>query len=325
MKRVLYVIFVLSAVCVFSSAGFAAGIQETRYLQFVKSIDPIAAKIASSNKPVMQETERNEYYNVPDSALDTPYDTSDIEYFYGRMWKTKSTTAAYYYETAWKGAGLTYFETTDSSLRFAGNIRIGSPRSALEKFFSYKSRDYGENVYFIDYGGSSLTFELKNNKVTKIFFASFFITPEKIVNAVKPGLDKVFTENVSGNEADIRTDEDMDEDFASATVSYVRDMNLPKSITDSGTFALIKALGSTRLKAKSGDAWLYSLPDTRASRIKKLNYGQSLRGIMYFTSYSGGVWCYVETYHGPEGWVLNEKIDWVDWEEDGYEFDRDND
>ena len=142
------------------------------FYNFIDSILPIASRIASAQQPILQDVSEND-----EEMQEFGYPPVS----YGRLWQDKRNNyVAYSYTSAWKGAVLVYFETTDPSLSFAGGIHVGSTEQQLIKLF--------KNIYALDWDGKSLTFRIENGKVSKICYAAFEEgsgVPSRIIDIVQ--------------------------------------------------------------------------------------------------------------------------------------------
>ena len=136
----------------------SANAYDNAYYKFLNSIMPIAAKIASHQQPVLQDISDND-----EEAQDFGYPPVS----YGRLWQDNKNYVAYSYVSAWKGAVLCYFETTDASLSFAGGLKVGSSLKQVEKFFGTKSPS--KKVFNLQLDGSSVFFIFNNQGIVSLY------------------------------------------------------------------------------------------------------------------------------------------------------------
>ncbi len=175
--------FVFALVIFLALISSSANAWENAYYKFANSILPIASKIASHQKFILQDSSQNDQ------------EMQDFGYppvSYGRLWQDNKNCVAYSYESAWKGATLCYFETSDQSLNFAGGLKIGSSLKQVEKFFSTKSQN--KKIFNLQLDGTDLIFKFNNGVITKICFTSFEAgsgVPNKIFNTVKSRVDSI--------------------------------------------------------------------------------------------------------------------------------------
>lgn len=180
MKSVRFVL-IIAVLLIFASTS--ANAWENAYYKFANSIFPVASKIASRQRPVLQDVSNND-----EEMQDFGYPPVS----YGRLWQDAKNCVAYSYESAWKGAVLCYFETSDTSLSFAGGLKVGSSLKQVEKFFGLKSPS--KKVFDLQLDGTDLIFRFNNGIVSKICFSSFEVgsgVPGKIFNMVKPRVDSI--------------------------------------------------------------------------------------------------------------------------------------
>ncbi|MBR0317649.1 MAG: ankyrin repeat domain-containing protein [Synergistaceae bacterium] len=219
MLKRLSLIFVmcLFILIVLFSSSTTSNAWENEFNKFTNSILPIAANIASHQKPVLQDSQ--EIDEEDQQEFDYP------PVVYGKLWQDNKNCIAYNYESAWKGAFLCYFETSDPSLVFTEGLKVGSSLKQVEKFFGRKGDNlYGNEVFDLQFDAQTLCFKIDKGKVTKIYYACFEIgggLPGKIFDIVKSRLNIVqksaknanalakpsFSENgfIIGNKVNVRT------------------------------------------------------------------------------------------------------------------------
>ena len=112
---------------------------------------------------------------------------------YGCFGQDSKNYVAYSCVSAWKGAVLCYFETTDASFSFAGGLKAGSSLKQVEKFFGMKFPS--KKVFNLQLGGSKAFFILNNRGILiRTCFGDFEVgsgVPSKIFNILKSRIDSM--------------------------------------------------------------------------------------------------------------------------------------
>lgn len=265
--------------------------------RFVDSILPVASRIASQTSPILEEVESVEE--------ETQAEWGYPPQIYGRAWKIDKTCVAYAYQKAWKGASLSYFWTTDSSLSFAGGIKVGSTVKQLEKFFQWPHEAPGE-AYSLLLDSQGLSFEIRNGRITRISFGSPEVNPipSKVWNFIKYSENSLQSSPAIDTSDDADEEDELDKELARLAEEFAKEKRLPPSVTAGGDINVIRSYTAQFRAVKGRGANLYALPDEGARIVVPLKEGAALTAEAEWTARDArGSWYYVTTKKGHSGWV----------------------
>ena len=291
MKRYYFFFCALAIVVLGFNPCASAEVWENSFHKFNNSVLAVASKITAQQKPVLQDSSIND-----EEMQEFGYPPVS----YGRLWQNSKNCVAFSYITAWKGATLIYFETSDSSLTFAGNIKIGSSKKALEKFFAYKFQ--GSSLEF-QLDGETLLFKLQNGKISKILLTGFENgsgVPEKIFNIVKPRFDSIYN-----SEEEIS---DFSDELDEITKEFIQREKIPHSVLDSGEIYVLKSYSSQFKATKGNGVRIFSEPNSNSKLIMTLNNGAKLIADAEWTGKSGEDWYFVHFSNKAKGWINSKFI-----------------